>query len=51
VRVRNRKDEPCPVCGSTIRRAGVLGYDAFYCPKCQPATRKQAIPWQGRKDS
>ena len=51
VRVRNRKDEPCPVCGSTIRRAGVLGYDAFYCPKCQPATRKQAIHWQGRKDS
>ncbi len=51
VRVRGRKDEPCPVCGSTIRRAGVLGYDAFYCPKCQPATRMQAIPWQGRKDT
>ncbi len=50
VRVRNRKDEPCPVCGSTIRRVGVLGYDSFYCPKCQPATRKQAISWQGRKD-
>jgi formamidopyrimidine-DNA glycosylase len=51
VRVRGRKDEPCPVCGSTIRRVGVLGYDAFYCPQCQPATRRQAIPWQGRKDS
>jgi formamidopyrimidine-DNA glycosylase len=50
VRVRNRKDEPCPVCGSTIRRVGVLGYDSFYCPECQPATRRQAISWQGRKD-
>ncbi len=50
VRVRNRKDEPCPVCGSTIRRVGVLGYDSFYCPGCQPATRRQAIPWQGKKE-
>jgi len=46
VRVRNRKDEACPRCGSTIRRAGVLGYDAFFCPTCQPATRKQFIEWQ-----
>jgi formamidopyrimidine-DNA glycosylase len=45
VRVRGRKDEPCPVCGAKIRRVGVLGYDSFYCPTCQPATRKQQIPW------
>jgi formamidopyrimidine-DNA glycosylase len=45
VRVRNRKDQPCPVCGTKIRRVGVLGYDSFYCPTCQPATRAQAIPW------
>jgi formamidopyrimidine-DNA glycosylase len=45
VKVRNRKGEPCPVCGTTIRRVGVLGYDSFYCPRCQPATRKQSIPW------
>jgi formamidopyrimidine-DNA glycosylase len=45
VRVRNRKDQPCPVCGTKIRRVGVLGYDSFYCPHCQPATRAQAIPW------
>jgi formamidopyrimidine-DNA glycosylase len=45
MRIRGRKDEPCPVCGTKIRRAGVLGYDAFYCPACQPATRKQQIPW------
>jgi formamidopyrimidine-DNA glycosylase len=40
VRVRNRKDQPCPVCGTRIRRVGVLGYDSFFCPKCQPANRK-----------
>jgi formamidopyrimidine-DNA glycosylase len=45
VRVRGRKDQPCPVCGTKIRRVGVLGYDSFYCPRCQPATRAQAIPW------
>ena len=45
VRVRNRNGEPCPVCGAIIRRVGVLGYDSFYCPHCQPATRKQFIPW------
>ncbi len=45
VRVRNRNGQPCPVCGTTIRRVGVLGYDSFYCPRCQPATKKQFIPW------
>ena len=37
VKVRNRLGEPCPVCGTTIRRVGVLGYDSFFCPRCQPA--------------
>ncbi len=50
VKVRNRKGEPCPVCGTTIRRVGVLGYDSFFCPTCQPATRTvgpkgRQIPW------
>ena len=45
VKVRNRKDEPCPVCGTKIRRAGVLGYDSFFCPHCQAASRPQRIPW------
>lgn len=42
MKVRNRKGEPCPVCGTTIRRAGVLGYDSFFCPRCQPG------PWTGK---
>jgi formamidopyrimidine-DNA glycosylase len=45
LKVRNRKDEPCPVCGTTIRRAGVLGYDSFFCPSCQPPKKTQSIPW------
>ena len=45
VKVRNRKDEPCPVCGTKIRRAGVLGYDSFFCPHCQAPSRPQKIPW------
>lgn len=45
VKVRNRKDEPCPKCGTTIRRAGVLGYDTYFCPDCQPPKRKQFIDW------
>jgi formamidopyrimidine-DNA glycosylase len=36
MRVRNRAGTACPRCGSTIRKAGVLGFDAFFCPRCQP---------------
>lgn len=58
MRVRGRKDEACPVCGTTIRRVGVLGYDSFFCPTCQPtggfegesrgrtADRKHQMPWE-----
>lgn len=45
VKVRNKKDMPCPRCQTTIRRAGVLGYDTFFCPVCQPAKRAQFIDW------
>jgi formamidopyrimidine-DNA glycosylase len=46
LKVRGRHGEPCPICGSTIRRAGVLGYDAFFCPRCQPAVRSGFVPWE-----
>lgn len=51
MRVRNRKGEPCPVCGTTIRRAGVLGYDTFFCPSCQPERTGRGIPWRERPGS
>lgn len=45
MKVRNRKGEPCPRCGTTIRREGVRGYDVFFCPTCQTATRKLFLDW------
>jgi formamidopyrimidine-DNA glycosylase len=35
----------CPRCGSKIRTAGVKGMDAYFCPKCQPATRPGLVDW------
>ncbi len=46
VRVRNRKDQPCPRCGAKIRRAGVRGFDTFFCPTCQPLKREQFVDWR-----
>jgi formamidopyrimidine-DNA glycosylase len=43
LKVRNRHGEPCPKCGSKIRRAGVRGHAAFFCPTCQPETRRGSI--------
>ena len=45
MRVRNRAGEKCPRCGATIRKAGVLGYDAFFCPVCQPDTAGKGLDW------
>ncbi len=45
MKVRNRKGEPCPRCGTTVRREGVRGFDVFFCPACQPASRKLFIDW------
>jgi len=45
MKVRNRRGEPCPRCGTTIRREGVRGHDVFFCPACQPASRKVFIDW------
>jgi formamidopyrimidine-DNA glycosylase len=43
LKVRNRHGEKCPRCGDTIRRAGVHGHDTFFCPSCQPETRKTGV--------
>jgi formamidopyrimidine-DNA glycosylase len=40
-----RRKEICPRCGSKIRKAGVRGMDAYFCPKCQPATRAGFVDW------
>ena len=51
MKVRNRKGEPCPRCGTTIRREGVRGHDVFFCPRCQPASRKSFIDWRGAPET
>lgn len=43
LKVRNRHGKPCPRCGSIIRKAGVHGHDAFFCPTCQPDERGSSI--------
>ena len=41
-----RLKETCPRCGSKIRKAGVRGMDAYFCPKCQPETREGLVDWR-----
>jgi formamidopyrimidine-DNA glycosylase len=43
LKVRGHPGEPCPRCGATLRRAGVHGHDAIFCPICQPDVRGSAI--------
>lgn len=33
--VYGREGEPCPVCGTPIRRTVIQGRSAYYCPRCQ----------------
>ncbi|WP_437829953.1 DNA-formamidopyrimidine glycosylase family protein [Sorangium sp. So ce1153] len=42
LKVRGRPGQPCPRCGDKLRRASVHGYDAIFCPSCQPEDRKGA---------
>ncbi len=51
MKVRNRKGLPCARCGGTIRREGVRGHDVFFCPRCQPASRKHFIDWNSSADT
>jgi formamidopyrimidine-DNA glycosylase len=43
--LRVRLKQVCPRCGSKIRKAGVKGMDAYFCPRCQPATRAGLVDW------
>jgi len=43
LKVRGRAGEPCVRCEGKLRRAGVRGHDAIFCPSCQPDARSSAI--------
>jgi formamidopyrimidine-DNA glycosylase len=45
MRVRGRAGENCPRCGQVIRRTGVLGFDSFFCPSCQPDLTGRGLDW------
>ena len=37
--VHTREGEPCPRCGTTIRKLRVAGRGTYVCPRCQPKPR------------
>jgi formamidopyrimidine-DNA glycosylase len=41
-----RRKPVCPRCGSKVRKTGVRGMDAYFCPRCQPATRASLVDWR-----
>ena len=52
LKVRGRPGEPCVRCGTKLRRAGVHGHDAIFCPTCQPDGRKSAlVDWRKTKST
>jgi formamidopyrimidine-DNA glycosylase len=44
--VRGRDRQPCPVCGTTIRKVRVGAADACFCPTCQPTERKLFVDFR-----
>jgi formamidopyrimidine-DNA glycosylase len=34
-RIYDREGEPCPTCGSAVKRIVQAGRSTFYCPRCQ----------------
>jgi formamidopyrimidine-DNA glycosylase len=40
--VHQREGEPCPVCGTTIRKLVVGGRGTYVCERCQPRPRARA---------
>ena len=41
--VRGRAGEACVACGTKLRRCGVHGHDAIFCPTCQPDDRSSSL--------
>jgi formamidopyrimidine-DNA glycosylase len=39
--VHRREGEPCPRCGTSIRKLVVGGRGTYVCPRCQPAPRRR----------
>ena len=50
--VHNREGEPCPRCGTPIRKMRAAGRGTYVCERCQPRPRirRPAGPEAGRRD-
>ena len=35
-----QEGEPCPRCGTPIRRQAFMNRSSFFCPRCQPVPRR-----------
>ncbi len=44
--VHQRAGEPCPVCGTAIRKLVVGGRGTYVCERCQPRPRRRRLPEQ-----
>ncbi|MGI9081670.1 MAG: zinc finger domain-containing protein, partial [Thermoleophilaceae bacterium] len=42
--VHRREGEPCPRCGSPIRKLRAAGRGTYVCPRCQPRPRAPRSP-------
>ncbi|GAA1923633.1 Fpg/Nei family DNA glycosylase [Nocardioides lentus] len=42
VYVYRRQQQPCHVCGASVRTAELAGRNLFWCPRCQPVFRSRA---------
>jgi formamidopyrimidine-DNA glycosylase len=42
--VHTREGEPCPRCGTTIRKLRAAGRGTYVCPRCQPRPRRRRVP-------
>ena len=38
--VYGRRDEPCPRCGTPVRRDAFMNRSSYTCPACQPRPRR-----------
>jgi endonuclease-8 len=43
VYVYRRHDQPCHVCGATVRSRVLAARNLFWCPRCQPRFRSRAV--------
>jgi formamidopyrimidine-DNA glycosylase len=42
--VYGREGEPCPRCGTAVRRSAFMNRSSFFCPRCQQRPRQRAVP-------